>query len=265
MLGFAERLKGSLVRRLRRLRQSILVHPDALYTLHEQEHLRRILQYLKVDCVFDVGANVGQYALMLRKKAKFVGRIISFEPIPRLADELRQVAHSDGLWDIQQIALASESEQCHFNVMAGDQFSSLCTPSVAETARFADRNIVKDRIVVQTETLESAYTRLRNKYGFERPFLKMDTQGFDVRILQSGESIASRFVGLQSELSIKKIYKEAVDFREATQFYNRIGFELSAFIPNNSGHFPQLIETDCIMVRSDLMPHDSLVARHKTS
>ena len=58
---------------------------DQLYALHEQEHLRRLLRYLRVDCVYDVGANAGQYAGMLRDKADYKGRIISFEPIPWLA------------------------------------------------------------------------------------------------------------------------------------------------------------------------------------
>ena len=47
-----------------------------------------LLPYLKVDCVFDVGANNGQYAQILRKHADYQGRIISFEPIPSAADPL---------------------------------------------------------------------------------------------------------------------------------------------------------------------------------
>lgn len=68
-----------------------------LYALHEQEHLRRLLPYPDVDCVFDVGANVGSYGQKLRKRAGFKGRIISFEPIPWVADQLRQKAQQDDL------------------------------------------------------------------------------------------------------------------------------------------------------------------------
>ena len=38
---------------------------------------------------------------------------------------------------------------------------------------------------------------------------------------------------------------------EALSFFSNHGFELSAFVPNNYGHFPSLIETDCIMFRRD--------------
>ena len=61
------------------------------------------------------------------------------------------------------------------------------------------------------------------------------------------------FVGLQSELSMRRIYQDSVDFRRAITFYQELGFELSALVPNNSGCFPLLVEMDCIMVRADLL------------
>lgn len=230
-----------------------MIDPRNLHALHEEHHLRRLFQHLNVDCVFDVGANAGQYARMLRRKARFSGLIVSFEPIPRLADEIRQAAQADDLWIVEEVALADRNGESTFNVMVGDQFSSLGTPLHSETGLFQTRNVPTSTIAVRTETLEQAYTRLKQEHGFQRPFLKMDTQGFDVTILKSGKGIVPEFVGLQSELAIKRIYRESVDFREAITVYNDLGFDLSAIVPNNSGHFPSLIESDCIMVRSDLM------------
>jgi hypothetical protein len=106
---------------------------------------------------------------------------------------------------------------------------------------------------VRTDTLSRVYTRLKSELGFKRPFLKLDTQGFDVEIVKSGRDIIQDFVGLQSELSIRPIYEHSVDFREAISFYQELGFEMSALVPNNAGCFPLLVEMDCIMVRSDLL------------
>jgi hypothetical protein len=33
------------------------------------------------------------------------------------------------------------------------------------------------------------------------------------------------------------------------QKYTALGFVLSALVPNNGGHFPDLLEIDCIMYR----------------
>jgi hypothetical protein len=70
-----------------------------------------------------------------------------------------------------------------------------------------------------------------------------------VAVAEGAGSALRDFVGLQSELAIKRIYDGAPSHDEALHFYRTRGFELSAFVPNNGGHFPRLIEIDCIMYR----------------
>lgn len=230
-----------------------LVDKRRIHLLPEQTHLRRLLTHLDVDCVFDVGANTGQYAQMLRRKARYGGRIISFEPLPEAAAAVRAKAGRDPLWALEQIALADIPGTRVFNVMAVSEFSSLSEPRTDEVSRLADLNRPVRRIMVEAETLATVLPRLQAQYGFRRPFLKMDTQGFDLAVLRGAGDVLSRFVGFQSELSVRRIYQQAVDFRDALNYYQSLGFDISAFIPNNGGHFPALIEIDCIMVRSDLM------------
>ena len=50
------------------------------------------------------------------------------------------------------------------------------------------------------------------------------------------------FVGIQTQLAIRRFYSASVEFSEALSRLNKCGFELSAFVPNNVGHFPVLIE-----------------------
>jgi FkbM family methyltransferase len=230
-----------------------LVDKRRLHLLPEQGHLKRLFAHLDVDCVFDVGANTGQYATMLRKKTGFKGRIISFEPIPEAAGEVRQKSKNDPTWTIEELALADETGTRTFHVMAGSEFSSLSAPKHDEVGRFSELNRPVRSIPVRTETLCDAFERLKLQYGFKRPFLKMDTQGFDMSVLRGAGHCLHEFVGFQSELSIRRIYEEASDFREALTYYQSLGFDLSAFVPNNAGHFPALIEIDCIMVRRDLL------------
>jgi FkbM family methyltransferase len=230
-----------------------LVDKRRLNLLPEQTHLHRLLAHLDVDCVFDVGANTGQYATMLRRKAGFKGRIISFEPIPEAAAQVRRKAARDPLWTVEETALADVSGTRAFHIMANQEFSSLSDPKNDEVSRFDALNRPVQTIMVKTETLAEAFPRLQAQYQFKRPFLKMDTQGFDLAVLRGAAGVLSQFVGFQSELAIRRIYQEAVDFREALTFYQSLGFDLSAFVPNNAGHFPALIEIDCIMVRRDLI------------
>jgi FkbM family methyltransferase len=220
-----------------------------LYKYWEREHLSRLLRHYDVDCVFDIGANNGQYAKMLRKDIGYTGLIISFEPNPAAADVARRLARGDSQWVVEELAVSVADGEQIFNVMKDSQFSSLSTPRNDETDLLAQWNSVEQSFQVKTETLTTAYERLHRQYQFRRPFLKMDTQGYDVEIIEHAGPALANFIGLQSEIAVKKLYQSSVDFREAILTYENHGFDLSAFVPNNGGHFPWLLETDCIMIR----------------
>ena len=238
---------------LRSVLATRLVDTSQLHALPERIHLAKLLRLLRVDCVFDIGANAGQYATRLRKEVGYNGQIVSFEPIPELATILRNKAAKDSRWKVEEVALASSSGEQPFNVMKANAFSSLSTPDHADVAIFQDYNVPIRQISVRTDTLSNVYRRLKDDLGFERPFLKLDTQGLDVDIVKSGRDIIGNFVGLQSELSIRRIYEHSVDFRVAIGLYQELGFAMSALVPNNAGSFPILVEMDCIMVRQDLL------------
>jgi FkbM family methyltransferase len=192
---------------------------------------------------------------MLRRHAGYQGRIISFEPIPEALEKLKAKASRDPNWTIIEGVVGEADGELEFNVMAASQFSSLSAPRHDESALFVDLNRVSRKVPVKSECLATALGRLQEQFGFRRPFLKLDTQGFDVRIVRAGASVIREFVGLQSEMAIAKLYDDSVDFREALACYERLGFVLSALVPNNDGHFPKLLEIDCIMVRNDLASH----------
>ncbi len=230
-----------------------VVDDRELHALWEQQHLKRLFAAYGVDCVFDVGANNGQYATMLRHTVGFRGLVISFEPIPEVAASLRITSRRDASWFVEEIAIAEHDGTQSFHVMRDPQFSSLSRPRCDEATMLAERNGIETTTAVRTETLTTAFRRLQAIHGFRRPFLKLDTQGYDLRILQAAALTLPEFIGLQSELAVKRLYEDSVDYREALKAYERLGFTLSAFVPNNAGHFPILVETDCIMVQSRLL------------
>jgi FkbM family methyltransferase len=217
----------------------------------EREHLRRFLAHFKVDCVFDVGANAGQYARMLRERTGYEGAIISYEPIPEFAALLRTAAKSDPAWFIEELALGDAQSTATFNVYASDQFSSLHAFSMAGAEQFPVDSQLRRRVEVRTVKLAGEIAKYRAKIGFSRPFLKMDTQGHDLAVAVGAGEELKTFVGLQSELAIVRLYADSPTYREALDYYASQGFTLSAFVPNNLGFFPRLLEMDCIMFREE--------------
>jgi FkbM family methyltransferase len=216
----------------------------------EWEHLRRFFRHFAVDCVFDVGANAGQYATMLRERVGYRGQIISYEPIPALAAKLRAAAALDGAWAVEELALDETAGRKGLNVFAADEFSSVHQLSAFAQQQFPKHVQLERRIEVRTDTLANELPRYQAQLGFKRPYLKLDTQGHDLSVAVGAGNRLRDFVGLQSELSFQGLYQDAPGFEEALQFYRDSGFELSAFVPNNLGHFPRLLEIDCIMYRA---------------
>lgn len=210
----------------------------------EERNLSRLLSELRVDCVLDVGANSGGYGLMLREYSDYRGLIISFEPTPEVLTALRNTAAKDQLWHVEPTALGNTSGKARFRAMPassseGNSFLPL---------KQADQPEIRE-IEVEIRRLADILPGLRKKFGFSRPFLKMDTQGFDLEVFAGAREILPEIVGLQSELSVDPFYAGAPGWFEALRVYQDAGFTLNTIVANNLDWFPQARELDCIMYR----------------
>ena len=247
-------IKRQVARLIERLSGNLVVPPHEVHLAPERLHLRRFLPHFGIDCVFDVGANRGQYATMLRQDLGYKGPIISYEPIPEMAKALRAASAHDPDWHVEELALDREPGPATFHVMVENQFSSLHAPAAGQTGIFSALNKVTHDIEVTRATLAGELPKWEAKLGFTRPFLKMDTQGNDLAVVQGAGEAVRRFVGLQSELAIKTLYDGSTGFAQTLAAYSQLGFELSALVPNNAGHFPSLVEIDCVMFNQARAP-----------
>jgi FkbM family methyltransferase len=228
----------------------VVIVPDwRAVRLVEERHLSRLLQYLRVDCVFDVGANIGQYGHMLRDYVGYGGRIVSFEPNPAVLGQLEKAASRDPQWYVERIGLGSGAGTAEFHAYDLSELGSFRSFGPSE---HAPKNKASKTITVPIQTLESYMREAKRRWGFKRPFLKLDTQGFDLEVVKGAGKALGEFVGLQSEIAFQTIYDGAPDYLSALDFYQSAGFVISRLVPIHEIHFPQLVEMDVIMVRSDL-------------
>lgn len=177
--------------------------------------------------------------------------MISFEPTPGLAQILRTAAKGWPQWHVEECALGTTPGTVRFQQMQEDQFNSLYTPRTDQAGGIQYMNNVKEAITVEMRTLKDVYLKWKEILGFKRPFLKMDTQGNDVEVVRSGSHCIAEFIGLQSELAFASLYENTPAYAEALNAYGDQGFVLSGMFPNNSGHFPYLVEMDCVMVNKN--------------
>jgi FkbM family methyltransferase len=211
-------------------------------------HLRAVLAQENVDCVFDVGANVGQYRDFLRDKVLYEGPIVSFEPVGRNVDLLRKRARFDNAWHIEGYALGASDGSLPINVMASDQLSSFLQPDNSRVQDLDGLNLPSHTETVTVRTLDMMLPALRERLGFARPYLKLDTQGFDMEVLRGGETSLPMVRALQTEASVIGIYKGMPNYVEMIRYLGERGFDPSGFYPVGRDSSLRLVEFDCVMI-----------------
>lgn len=211
--------------------------------------LRGVFERRRVDCVLDVGANRGQYFRFLRYRLGFTGPVASFEPIPELAADLADRARFEENWTIFPCALGATPGSLRLNVMARHSFSSALTPDHSHTDTFAEKNVVERVIEVPVRTLDDAWSEISAAWQVYRPYLKLDTQGYDLEVLAGGREALAAVPALQTELSFQPLYIGMPDWRRSIDTVAAAGFEVASLFPVTCDAEQRLIEADCVFVR----------------
>ena len=134
-------------------------------------------------------------------------------------------------------------------VTKNDQLSSFLEPSSAGTAHLSEMSSVSHVEDATVQTLAGVYPGLQQEHGFERPYLKIDTQGFDLKVLRGAGEHLARFPAMQTELSIIPLYERQPSYVEVLELLNREGFAISGMYPVVRDAFFKVIEFDCVLVR----------------
>lgn len=237
---------------------NVVVFPKyEAYHWPEKQYARRLLRMLEIDCVFDVGANRGQFGQWLRHLG-FDGSIISFEPLVGPFQELKALAAADGNWRCLPVALGREPGIKPLNQMASDVFSSFLSPTGDEAAGYISENTVESTCDAQIDTLDRIFASLQSELLFKHPLLKMDTQGFDLEVVTGAKRVLHNFSALLSEVAFKRLYQNAPSFAEAITAYESAGFDLAGMFPVHPYKTLKLIESNAYLVRRDLAGLDPL-------
>ncbi len=213
-----------------------------------QAQLIAILAHHRISCVLDVGANLGQYAKRLRAHG-YQGKIVSFEPLRAAHDALSHAAAADPAWQIApRMALGATVGTAEIEVSAESDMSSL-RPQTALLRELSPSSAVQAREAVAVARLDQAAMPYLSPD--DRPFLKIDTQGFEAEVLAGAEALLPRLAGIQLELSLLPLYEDALGFRPMLDQLAAWGFELHLVLP---GYFERKlarqVEIDGVFMRA---------------
>ncbi len=209
-------------------------------------HLKTLFERLNINCVFDVGANRGQYGRFLRELG-FEGRIISFEPVTTDFEILADQASIDSDWQAHQIALGERESERFINVTSDSLFNSFLNPN--EFIKNQGLRVTQQE-KVKIQPLDKLFHNFLEGLNQPQPYLKLDTQGFDFEVLDGTIGVLDRIVALQIELSVKPVYEKTPYYLDSIVKLEELGFEVTGFFPIARDNALRVVEFDCVMVKS---------------
>jgi FkbM family methyltransferase len=187
-----------------------------------------IMNDLDIDVVFDVGANDGGFGRDIRDRG-YMGQIVSFEPFSSAYNRLCLAIRGDSKWKAYPIALGSEDTEVDINIADNDVLNSI-KPLNDFGLGTAVRTIGKERIKVMKL---GAFLKENPQY-LSRPYLKIDTQGYELEVLEGVGDDLNRILAVQAEISLIHSYKGEVDYLDFLIWMRRRKFELATAVCNSS-------------------------------
>jgi FkbM family methyltransferase len=210
-----------------------------------ESNLVSLIELERINLIIDVGANIGQFALLCRHLG-YSGIIQSFEPNPKCYSELQEKASRDKNWLCHQIAFASEAGELEFFRSDASVFSSFLPISQQGAALFPAAAHV-EKVVIETVRADEFFSDIDPTRT--RALLKIDTQGFDIEVFKGATRLLPSVRGIVSELSFIPVYQGNPDWSSTIKLFEEAGFTLSGMYPVTRTKALELVEADGVFCR----------------
>ncbi len=209
--------------------------------------LQRMLLTLGVNLVLDIGANEGHYGRSLRHWG-YAAKIVSFEPLAAAHARLLEATLKDPSWKVaDRTALGDTEGQIEMHVAANSASSSILAmlPAHQRAAPHARPVAIETVPIARLDHAAEAYVR-----DDDVVWVKIDTQGYEAKVLSGAVRMVARAAALQLELSLVPLYDGQPLILEMIDLVRGLGFELHAILPEfvdpESG---RTLQVDGIFVR----------------
>jgi len=197
--------------------------------------LASIIDEQGIDLIFDVGGNVGQFAKMVFG-AGYSGRLVSFEPGAKAHAALTAAAKANPNWTIApRMALGKTREMLMLHTFNRTDMNSLYAPDekVFESFPALEESSAEE---VQVERLDEVAASFMS--DVDTVFLKIDTQGGELAILEGSTGILDQLAMLQLEVAVESVYQGEPVWMDVLKPVHDYGFRPALMSP---GYFSKRI------------------------
>jgi len=171
--------------------------------------------------IVDVGAAGGMHDRWSHLKTSI--NSILFEPDPEECKKLNLDQNKTSL--VINSALSDQNKEVRFHVCKWQEVSSIYKPNLKVLSKYqdVDRFTVSKVITLQADSLNNLLEKERIS---EVDFMKIDTQGSELEILQGASNFLDGIIGLEVEVEFIEIYQDQPLFKEVDSFIEFHGFSL---------------------------------------
>ncbi len=220
------------------------------YASRPVERRIQLLEHYNINLVFDIGANIGQYASDIRRMG-YRHRIVSFEPLTDAYRQLRERALEDDLWETVHCALGDVDGITEINIAANSQSSSILGMMPAHTGAAPESHYIgkEDIVISRLSTILESF-----KDENESLFVKIDAQGYEDKILDGASEVLNHISGVQLEASLVQLYEGELLIEESIAAMRQRGFTLVSIEPGFSdARSGKMLQADLIFFRDELV------------
>ena len=202
------------------------------YQAHaEQKNYQKLLDYYKIDLIFDVGANIGQYAQEVFDFG-YQGKLVSFEPMSKEHDIILQKSKNNINWDVApRMAIGEKEGLVQFNVSENSVSSSILEANDYVLEFDPEIKYIKKENVT-LRSMNNLYAEY--SIGFNNIFLKLDVQGYEASVLEGAAKVLHNFKGIHLEFSLNPLYHGEKGLFEMLKLIEPYGFKPHYFMPHPS-------------------------------
>lgn len=200
-----------------------------------QRYLQFIIRNRNIELIYDIGANEGQYGMMLINIG-YKNQIYSFEPLKNEWNSLKKISLKYSNWHVEpRTALTNnDKSEIDFYYTSNSQSSSAVKPLKNNFFN------IEKKVKVPSKNINSIF-----KKNSKNSILKLDIQGYELELIKGINFDTHRPKIIQVELSVNSIYETGNTFFETVNFLKSRSYKLIGLFQGFSDHDGKIIEIEC--------------------
>ena len=214
-------------------------------TTNSSLQLVKSFEKFEIDLIFDIGANVGQFAKDIFNYG-YKNKIVSFEPLTIAHKILIKNAKFNTNWSIYERCAIGESDGETFINISENSVSS----SILEMTNSHLDAAVNSKFIGKEKVNIYKIDTIIDQFKFNNIFIKIDAQGFEKNIINGSLNSANKIKGFLCETSLIELYKGQSLWQEMIAKFDDLGFKLWGIQPGYSDpRTGQTLQVDLIFYK----------------